>query len=238
MVKEDSSARKRAEIAHGRHIADRAACVWNWASPAGRMRAEARADLLADGFSPRERLIELGAGTGEFTRRLAARGLRVTATDLSEDLLRRSPGRLRVVADAERLPFRHGAFDGAVGSSILHHLDLEAAWNEVRRVLAPGGRFRFAEPNMANPQILLQKNIPWLKRALGDTPGETAYFRFLLARFLRAHGAREVRIVPYDFLHPWTPRPLLRLAARLSRILERMPLVREIAGSLYISGRV
>lgn len=233
--------RKAAEIAHGEHIASHAAEVWNWASPSGRARADRRAEFLASGIARRAPVLEIGAGTGEFTRRLAARGLRLVATDLSLDLLRQistGPGgaRHRVLADAERLPFRTGVFGGVVGSSILHHLDPPRAIRELLRTLRRGSPFRFAEPNMANPQIAVQKNIPFLKRALGDTPDETAFFRWPLARLLRRLGAENVRVAPYDFLHPATPAAALPAVDRIGRILERVPILGEIAGSLQISG--
>ena len=37
---------------------------------------------------------------------------------------------------------------------------------------------------MLNPQIAIQKNIPWVKRKLGDSPDETAFFRWPLRRLL------------------------------------------------------
>jgi SAM-dependent methyltransferase len=237
----DDEERKAAERAHGARIAAHAAEVWNWTSPAGRRRADRRADLLAQGIARRSLVLEIGAGTGELTRRLAERGLRIVATDLSIDLLRQIPmgaggARHRVLADAERLPFRTGVFGGVVGSSILHHLDLSRAASEVLRVLSRGAPFRFAEPNMANPQIAVQKNVTWIKRALGDTPDETAFFRWPLARLLARAGATNIRVVPYDFLHPATPPSLLSAVERIGRILERIPLLREFAGSLEIRG--
>jgi hypothetical protein len=62
-------------------------------------------------------------------------------------------------------------------------------------------------PNMLNPQIAIQKNVSWVKRKLGDSPDETAFFHWPLQRLLERTGFRDVRIDPFDFLHPKTPRP-------------------------------
>ena len=62
-------------------------------------------------------------------------------------------------------------------------------------------------PNMLNPQIAIQKNVSWVKRKLGDSPDETAFFRWPLQRLLERTGFRDVRIDPFGFLHPKTPRP-------------------------------
>lgn len=232
------SERKQSEIAHGRKIAGKAVEVWNWHTASGRRRADRRAHFLSSGFLAGDRVLEIGAGTGEFTRRLSGQGLKLVACDLSFDLLRQISAPVpKVVADAEHLPFRTGAFQGAIGSSILHHLDVKASISELLRVLAPGGQFRFAEPNLLNPQIFLQKTIPALKRAMGDTPHETAFLRKRLDRELSGLGATELRVSPYDFLHPLVPGPLVIAVERAGRLMERTPLLREIAGSLQISGR-
>ncbi len=125
-------------------------------------------------------------------------------------------------------------FDSVVGSSVLHHLELEEALGEIYRVLKPGGTIYFTEPNMLNPQIAIQKNVPWIKRKLGDSPDETAFFRWPLRRLLEQKGYREVRIEPFDFLHPKTPVPLVDRLDALSRFLENIPVISEFAGSLYI----
>jgi SAM-dependent methyltransferase len=232
---------KRTELEHSRNIAEKAEEIWGWASKAGQLRAERRANLLiargdiAKGLN----ILEIGCGTGVFTAELAVTAANITATDISAELLEKAQKRVPNVsfqiADAEGMPFAADVFDGIVGSSILHHLNLEAALKEIYRVLKPGGRLAFAEPNMLNPQVMLQKNIPALKRRLGDTPHETAFFRGRLAHTLRENGFTEVQVEPFDFLHPATPALLIPLVQRAGSFLEGMPLCREIAGSLIIS---
>lgn len=62
---------------------------------------------------------------------------------------------LFVQGDAERLPYRDGAFDAVVNFGIIHHLpDWRRGVAEVARVLRPGGTFYFEEiypPLYANP---------------------------------------------------------------------------------------
>ena len=88
-------------------------------------------------------------------------------------------------------------------------------------------------PNVLNPQIAIQKNVSWVKRKLGDSPDETAFFRWPLQRLLERTGFRDVRIDPSDFLHPKTPRLLVSRFNALGRLFEMMPVVSELAGSLY-----
>ena len=87
---------------------------------------------------------------------------------------------------------------------------------------------------MLNPQIAIQKNIPWIKRKLGDSPDETAFFRWPLRRLLEQTGYRDIRIDPFDFLHPKTPVAVIDSVNALGRFLESVPVMSEFAGSLYI----
>ncbi|MCA9419174.1 MAG: hypothetical protein KC917_23060, partial [Candidatus Omnitrophica bacterium] len=105
------------------------------------------------------------------------------------------------------------------------------------RVLKPGGRFVFSEPNMLNPQIAVQKNIPWIKRMLGDSPDETAFRKGPLKSLLEQVGLEVIEITPFDFLHPWVPKPLIGLVDKTGRLIEKIPALREIAGSLIIVAR-
>jgi hypothetical protein len=90
---------------------------------------------------------------------------------------------------------------------------------------------------MLNPQIFVQKNVPFIKRLMGDTPGETAFVRWRLARIFKELGFAAVDISPFDFLHPWTPAPLLNAVRQLGSMAEKIPVIREIAGSLVITGQ-
>jgi hypothetical protein len=51
---------------------------------------------------------------------------------------------------------------------------------------------------------------------------------------LEQTGYSDVRIDPFDFLHPKTPVPLINRVNALGRFLETVPVISEFAGSLYI----
>ncbi|HYM40290.1 MAG TPA: methyltransferase domain-containing protein [Thermoplasmata archaeon] len=84
-----------------------------------------------------DRVLDLGAGTGRFSK-IAAEGAQVVAADISLDMLARAAGKGpfdRVRADAHALPFRVDAFDVTLLVMVLHQLaDLRAALREVARV--------------------------------------------------------------------------------------------------------
>jgi SAM-dependent methyltransferase len=234
------------EIEHHRRIADEAEVIWNWDSPAGRGRARGGVEFFgpAGGRAPGRRALELGCGTGVFLAQVAASGAELVGLDLSSDLLERARGRLQgqdhvrlVRGNAENLPFPAGAFDAVYGSSVLHHLDLARALAEAQRVLRPGGAAVFAEPNIVNPQVAFMFHVGPTKRYFGVSPDEMAFSRFRAARALRQAGFAEISVKPFDFLHPGTPPAWIERVARAGAWLERVPLVREICGSLLLVAR-
>jgi SAM-dependent methyltransferase len=135
-----------------------------------------------------ERSLEIGAGTGYFSLNLLQAGVieHATCTDISPgmlDALQANAQRLgvdvaTVACDAERLPFADDAFDLVLGHAVLHHLpDLERAFGEFRRVLAPGGRLFFAgEPSLhgdriaAYPKRFASRAAPLWRRAMRARP--------------------------------------------------------------------
>src|SRR6184192_766332 len=229
------------EVQHGRFLAEHGAGeIWNWESPAGKLRWARRVKMLSRHLRPGMSVLELGCGTGYFTRELACSGANIVAVDVSPDLLEiakansSAPNVRYEIQNAYELSYPDAVFDSVVGSSVLHHLEIQEAIREIYRVLKPSGTIYFTEPNMLNPQIAIQKNVPWVKRKLGDSPDETAFFRWRLRRLLEQEGYRDVRIVSFDFLHPKTPVPLVDRLDAVGRFLESVPVISEFAGSLYI----
>lgn len=110
--------------------------------------------LVYEGVKGR-RVLEYGCGTGGHSIQIAQRGGIVTAIDISDVGVAMAADKARElglttasyrVMDAENLEFPDGAFDIVIGEGILHHLNLERAYGEISRVLAPNGRAIFMEP--------------------------------------------------------------------------------------------
>jgi 2-polyprenyl-3-methyl-5-hydroxy-6-metoxy-1,4-benzoquinol methylase len=233
------------ELGCSNHAADDPEKIWGWKTPAGKHRAQRRANLIASSvsLSPDKYVLEIGCGTGVFTEMFAQTGARIVAVDISADLLE--------VAQAKNLPPTQvqflekrfedceqiGPFDAIIGSSVLHHLDIKPALATIYKLLKPNGKFSFTEPNMLNPQIVLQKNVAWIKRKMGDSPDETAFLRGDLRHLLCLAGLVDVQIMPFDWLHPATPVKLIDTVDKIGSILEKIPIIREFAGSLHIYGR-
>jgi SAM-dependent methyltransferase len=93
---------------------------------------------------PGERILDLGCGDGQLTRRISATGASVVGVDASPDMVAaaRARGIEANEGAAEALPFPDESFDAVFSNAALHWVrGQDAMMTEVRRVLKPGGRF-------------------------------------------------------------------------------------------------
>jgi SAM-dependent methyltransferase len=184
------------------------------------------------------RSLEVGAGTGYFTLNLLRAGMiaEATCSDISPGMLtalRANAERLGLEVrteqvDAEHLPFADESFDLVLGHAVLHHIpDLERAFAEFARVLAPGGTVLFAgEPSRYGdrlarvPKRAAGALAPLWRRALGaraaaphdEQVPDAALEGFVdvhafspgeLARAARSAGFADVRITGEELLANW-----------------------------------
>ncbi|HEY6692333.1 MAG TPA: class I SAM-dependent methyltransferase [Solirubrobacteraceae bacterium] len=144
--------------------------------------------LLGPRPGPFPRALEIGAGTGYFTLNLMQDGVigAATCTDISPGMLETLEGNASALGldvetaacDAAELPFADESFDLVLGHAVLHHLpDLDRAFGEFHRVLAPGGTLFFAgEPSRhgdriaAVPKRAAVRLAPAWRRALRVRP--------------------------------------------------------------------
>lgn len=201
-------------------------------------------------FSGRRRILEVGCGVGAQTEILLERFPRVEiqAVDRSEAQAARArrrlaapiaAGRVRVdVADAERLPFPDGTFDGAFLCWVLEHMpDPGAVLRELRRVLAPGGAVFGIE--VLNSSFFLHPPCPAVaaywdaynrgQRAVGGDP----FVGAKVGNLLLEAGFAEIRARPWGIHHDQRDR------AALSGWLDYLePLLDSAAPGLLDSGLV
>lgn len=105
-------------------------------------------------------VLDVGCGTGRMVENLRKFGAKVTGVDVSEKMLEVAKKRFGstefVLGDVEDLPFENERFDMVIATFVIVHLrELQQAFDEVYRVLKPGGVFIVSNVN--------QRKAPKLK---------------------------------------------------------------------------
>jgi malonyl-CoA O-methyltransferase len=133
--------------------------------------------LAGDDLRPR-RILDLGCGTGWFTRKIAQTWpCQVTGVDLSPGMIKQASERSEqgielMVADAESLPVPSNSFDVVFSNLMVQWCDdPRTVFAECRRVLRPGGRLVLS--------TLLEGTLGELKQAWAEAdPGQQHINRF------------------------------------------------------------
>jgi ubiquinone/menaquinone biosynthesis C-methylase UbiE len=158
------------------------------------------AALAALALGPRDRLLDVGCGSGAGVRAAAATVERAVGLDISPAMISRArelaaglAGVEFVVGESAQLPFPDEAFTAVMCSSSFHHYpDPGRALGEMARVLAPGGRVVLAEPS---GDILLSRIADRLLRRF-DASHVRLYRSGELRALVNAAGFIEVNVRP------------------------------------------
>ena len=98
------------------------------------------------GIGAGDRVLEIGCGSGQLTRSLAARGLHVTALEPGKNLIALARQNLQGAGAAEFVnsrfedaSFPRAHFRAVFSASALHWVDPKVSWRKIADVLVPGG---------------------------------------------------------------------------------------------------
>ncbi|KKQ28252.1 MAG: Demethylmenaquinone methyltransferase [Candidatus Magasanikbacteria bacterium GW2011_GWC2_37_14] len=114
-----------------------------------------------------KQILDVGAGNGRLSLKLAKLGAEVTSLDVSNEMLNKLKIKklklkiTTVIGEAENLLFDNDSFDIVVATFLIVHLkDLRMFFNEVYRVLKPGGLFLVTNINQRKaPEIKVNKDL-------------------------------------------------------------------------------
>ncbi len=177
--------------------------------------------LVAELLAGRNRVLDVGAGEGQLARLAVAVGageaIGVDPTRAQVDeAVARGGGPTYLRAEAARLPFVDGAFDGVIACLVFEHIEeMDQAVGEVARVLEPGGRFLF----LLNHPLLQTPGSGWIDDHVLDPPEQ--YWR--IGPYLTESS--EVEEVAKGVFIPFIHRPLSRYVNALVEaglVMERM----------------
>lgn len=110
-----------------------------------------------------QRLLEVGAGFGRLTgeyhayQQVVLLDYSLSQLQYAQEQLGRSERFVYVAADAYKLPFVAGAFDGVTMIRVIHHMaHVDAVLKQVRRVLTSGGTFVLEHANKRNLKSIVR----------------------------------------------------------------------------------
>jgi SAM-dependent methyltransferase len=187
--------------------------------------------------APGERCIDLGCGTGAFTRRLRPFGLRLAGMDISPGSVAHAkteaPDIDFLVGDIASTGLADGSQDLVCYSGVLHHITLPQdrvrVLAEGYRLLAPGGRLFGYDPNAQSPSMWLYRDprSP-LFSDKGKTENEVLLHRRQLTEELRAAGFRDIQMrglggISYRFVESKLAGLILPLYNLYEELLRRSP---------------
>ncbi len=164
-----------------------------------------RETVAALGLAPDSLVLDLACGTGDFCRELQRAGLRAVGFDISAGMLHQARTHAPLVlSDVLALPVPDGVADGVTcGFALRNVADLGQLFDEIGRVVRPGGRIgllEVAEPRSRLPRQLhrfyFHTIVPLIGGLLSDRrayrylPASTAYLPETdeLLRMLAARG--------------------------------------------------
>ena len=150
-------------------------------TPIGRLVKKYETDILMEMLQPgeQEKILDVGCGTGVFTKDVLGSGAHVTGLDLSLPMLRQAADKLPetvfrgVVADMTALPFGDGAFDKTFSMTAIEFVsDAKKAIDELNRVTREKGTIVLTTLNSLSP---------WARRRLRE--GEKGHSLFANMHF-------------------------------------------------------
>ena len=155
-----------------------------------------------------QRILDVGCGMGKFTIPLREKGYDVEGFDLSPCLLEmlkeQDPAIPTTCGDVQDIdPALYEKYDHVIGFFMLHHLfDLDKSFGQFARLIKPGGRVSFIEPNPNCPlfwaQITFLPTMSWKAEKGIFNLGK----RNLRGIIVRA-GLKNPRISQYGILPPF-----------------------------------
>ncbi len=221
---------------------------WNRFDPFVDLRLNWRASMMRHLFHilPGQKVLEIGAGSGQFTRSLitATRGeCKITTIVFSPKFLHEIKENLKgkniniVCLDSFPGSLQGEKFDYIVAYHMLENQICNAFLHAVKSLMKPGGGFLLFEPNPWNPYFRMRRTIrrliPFAFRRLAEP---VSLNRFQLFSIMSEIGYIHINVLSYDFLYSPIPKFLLWQARNMSVVMENFPYLRNFAGSLCICG--
>jgi len=194
------------------------------------------------------RIMEIGCGTGEASKYIAQQtNMNVLGVDICESFIEFANQNHNLPNLSYRnADFNHFSksedlanlkFDYIIGNGILHHLyfTLDESLTAISSLLAPKGKMIFLEPNLINPYCAVIFNFPYFREKAKLETTEMAFTKTFISKKLKNNGYSNIKVEYRDFLLPNTPDSLIQPFIFTGNIVEKIPLLKCMSQSIFIS---
>lgn len=114
--------------------------------------------------------VDVGCGTGEFTRDMAGAS-KIICVDISPGMISFARKKMKsigvkatfIISDAARMPIAGNSADFVSCIGLLEYVDPSKILGECSRILKPGGKMIVVAPNKWNPYIIAMRINSWAK---------------------------------------------------------------------------
>jgi len=188
-------------------------------------------------------LLEIGPGTGRFSKPILEQGYNLTAFDLSKNMLETVSQKLDqddvnqninlFQGDGRNLPFKEGSFDGCLMINVTSHLpDAKSVINEISSALTSGGHLLINFPNLSGIYYPVGKYVNFQGRSVQEDVFSRWYSYREMVKLLTENGFEIVE----EFGNMITPRrefPFLNKSIVFVDILLENRLVKRKSGYVF-----
>lgn len=111
-------------------------------------------EIIKKNLNPKGLILDVGAGTGLSKKYFK----NIVLLDPSKDMLKKARGK-KVIAKAEKLPFKKNTFDAIISVTALHHTNIKKAVKEIKRVSKKNCKYAFTVLKRAKKYHLIKQEL-------------------------------------------------------------------------------
>lgn len=187
-------------------------------------------------------ILEIGCGTGRFSRLLRRISDRLVSTDFSMSMIQQGLGAApyQVRADSQALPFDDGVFDVCVGVTTFSYIpDKKMALKAIKLVLKPKGRIILIDMDRRSPIFLFSRMIYGKLRNKNHQEWVLKESSFpFTTKLLESEGFRIIEGQNLSFVPHVSPAWFPAMFGWADRLFSWLPFTRRFAMRFFIVAQV